>query len=87
MKRIVIKEVMENYNRTDLILPTRAKVVHVGQDLDKKLCLWFETDVATPTVPASFTVVATGGWVPDKAVHVGSTVTACYVWHIYQLPA
>lgn len=87
MKRIVIKEVIPDYSRTDLILPTRAKVIHVGLDCDKKLCLWFEADVATPTVHAAFVVVPTGGWVPDKAVHVGSTVTPMWVWHVYQLPA
>ena len=50
--------------------------------------IWYET-LEKPVIPidVKFTLVPTGGDVPDYAVYVGTAFCGPTVWHIYQYPS
>lgn len=49
--------------------------------------VWYET-LEKPVIPidVKFTIVPTGGAVPDHYVYVGTAFCGPAVWHVYQYP-
>lgn len=69
-----------------LIMPSHAKLLHVGLDPTGQPSLWAEVDADAPAVERLLAVVGTGnpmtGLAAD-ACHVGSFNDRGFVWHVY----
>jgi hypothetical protein len=50
--------------------------------------VWYET-LEKPVIPVDvkFTIVPTGGSIPDHSIYVGTAFCGSSVWHVYQFPA
>lgn len=67
--------------------PAGARIVHVGpfEPGSNAPAVWIER--GEPDAPGRWRllVIATGGEVPDGAIHVGSAWCGPYMWHVYRL--
>lgn len=77
--KYLINIIDDNQN---IIMPTGARLVHVGQQ-HEQIGLWFEVDPQEKcSVSRSFRVFGTGHPI-ENGSHIGTVVMIPFVWHVY----
>ena len=87
MSRVVHKAQLSDVETTVKVSAGAFKVLTVHEQ-NGLPTIWYET-LEKPIVPidVKFTLVPTGGDVPDYAAYVGTAFCGPTVWHIYQYPS
>ena len=67
-----------------LKMPKGAIIRHVGTQTLGFITMWAEIDREADEETRIFTIVPTGGDVPENSVYVGSTIDQPFVWHLYE---
>jgi hypothetical protein len=66
-------------------MPAGARVLHVGTQRPRHLCVWAEVDGLAGLVERRFLVRGTGHPLPaDRGPHLGTVIDGPFVWHVYE---
>lgn len=89
MTKQVWKYVLEITDSVQNIeMPAEAKLVHVGSQEERNICLWFEVNWSHPkgeqSIIRAFRVHGTGHPIA-MGNHIGTVVIMPLVWHIYEI--
>jgi hypothetical protein len=77
--------VLDLAGRATVLLPCGSRILSV-QDQGGALCLWAEVDPDKCSMPRYFTVVETGGEVPNgNPTYLATVQMGSYVWHVYEV--
>jgi len=71
--------------RQPIKMPAGATPLHVAMQ-DGVPCIWAYLDSENPKEPRGFAVIGTGHEIPRDALHIGTCMDRCFVWHIFELP-
>jgi len=70
----------------DIQMPQDARVLSVGLDPQRRLCLWALVDPDLHDMPVRVRIVGTGNPAPHgilTSVFVGTVTQQMYVWHVF----
>lgn len=88
-----MKQVWKFKVRQEVVMPVGSRIVAVALKHEGRehpggvFYVWAEVDTRiTATTTRFFRVVATGAWVGDSDIYIGTVHDDPFVWHIYELP-
>lgn len=89
--RTICKFEFEAIDTAQVSIPVGFKILHVGVQRPRAICVWAEVDSDNVPVEVNFRIVGTGhptdrvpmDHVPKEFKYIGTVLDSPFVWHVY----